>query len=195
MKNILLIIPLLLLLGCNNFPVDTAMSAFDGKDVTVPIEGCGNQPIIGFTYCRKSEGQVANDYISILGPKTNCERDEGCVYFKIFYPNGDVPAWGAWIPKDKMRAKVFWKDLLKSDVFTVGHRGYWPIKYWVYWQHPDGHEMVSETDGEIVVRVISKKYTPLHENPEDPNFAFTGVDEKGVLLRMTTGLRAYVKGK
>lgn len=196
-KSIFFVISIALMMaGCNNFPVEKAVSAMEGKDATAPIQGCGNQPIAGFTYCRVVEGEVAKAHLTVYGPVTNCDREEGCVHFKIFYPEGDVPTYSQWIKKGETSARVYWKDLIKSEVFTKGHRGYWPVKYWVYWKHPEeGNEMVSETDGEIRLRVIDKEYTPLHESATDPNYAWSFVAKDGTVVNMTTGLRTYVKGK
>ena len=165
------------------------MSAIEGKDATGPIKACGHQPIVGYTYCRKKEGQVADDKIWFYGPISNCER-EHCVYYKIYFPDG-TPSYEGKIPKDQTKEFVLWSSLIKSDAFTVGYRGLWRYVYTIYWVDNDGNERKSLSDGDIRLIVYSADYEPLHNSPENPNYAFTW-SEDGFNFKMTTGLRMYI---
>lgn len=195
-KYIILIYLNIALLGCAHAartPIkDKGMSALEGRDLTALIEGCGNQLISGYTYCRKTEGEAAKDYLYFVGPITNCKR-EFCVEFKIYNTRGEV-AYGDKILKKKNRASVPWTKLLARETFELGDRGFWPFTYWVYWIDRNGFENVSVAEGEIRLRVLAKEYIPLNEVVNDSNFvpSWGFWAKNGELIKMTTGMRTYV---
>lgn len=195
MKALLTAFLLLPLIACaGKYPLkDSGMSAVEGKDFTALIEGCGNQMIAGYTYCRKTEGEAATDALYFFGPITNCKRDF-CVEFKIYGPDGEV-VYGNSLPKKSNRAKVSWKDLLKRETFEVGDRGFWLYRYRVFWLDENKNENVSISEGEIRLRVIAKGYTPLNAVISDSNFTWVYRTKNNELIKMTTGMRTYVSKK
>ena len=110
---------------------------------------------------------------------------------KLFFPNGDA-AIGKSIPKNKTRKSVTWKEIFKKDSFQLSDRGYWPYSYKIYWKDRDGNERVTKSEGEIRLRVVSSKYVPLHESPENENFTWLHTTRNGEVVRMTTGGRTFV---
>lgn len=179
------------LIACAKVPVrDAELSALQGGDVTVLLEGCGSPLIVGYTYCRKYSGDASNESLAIVGPITNCKRDS-CVEFKIFGPDGSL-AYGDMIPKNRNRKLIPWSSLLKRGTFEELDRGFWFVVMRVYWNDADGRENISVGEGEIRLRVINKKYLPLHEVEADPNFAWAFRTLSGETVRITTGLRSYV---
>jgi hypothetical protein len=168
----------------------TASTVLDG-DATGLVEGCGNQPIVGFTYCRAQEGTAANQSIWFIGPPAKCEQAEACVFIKVWDGQGQL-VWGGSIPKGQTRVGVPWVKLLSGPVFELAHRGFWTWNMQVYWLDPEGKERVATSQGDIVVRVYRKGYLPLNEVASDPNFVWSWYDGK-CEYRLTAGLRAYVK--
>ena len=171
---------------------DVGMSAIAAGDFTALIEGCGHGMIPGYTYCRKTEGDAANDKLYFIGPVTNCKKDF-CVEFKIYGPDGEV-VYGNSIPKKKSRAEVPWNKLLKRDTFEINDRGFWLYTYRVYWNDENGNENVSVSEGEIRMRVIRKEYVDLHEVISDRNFVpqweiYTRNNET---IKITSGMRTSV---
>lgn len=168
----------------------TQSTAQDG-DASAIIEGCGHQPIVGFTYCRVEAGSSASQMLSFIGPPSKCDQAQGCVYFKVWDGSGQV-VWGGSIPKGQTRVSVAWSALLSGASFQVNHRGTWTWNETVYWRDTDGRERISKAQGDLVLRVYQSGYIPLQEVGSDPAFVWTWVDGNCV-YKMTSGLRAYVK--
>lgn len=169
---------------------NTTSPVVDG-DATGLVEGCGNQPIVGFTYCRVSEGDNAGQSISFIGPPAVCNQPEGCVFVKVVSNNGQV-VWGGVIPKKQTRVSVPWSTLLSSPTFEIGHRGFWTFREDVYWLDPDGKERVSTSQGDIILRAYRKEYVPLNNVEQDPNFVWQWT-EGDFLYKVTSSLRAFIK--
>jgi hypothetical protein len=175
---------------------DAVPAAILSGDATGLVEGCGAQPIVGFTYCRVVEGDAADQTISFIGPPAQCSDPKACVYIKVFNQAGQI-AWGDGIPKGKTRIYVAWRDLLGCAPapapcsFEKGHRGTWTFNHEVHSLDQAGHDRVEISQGDIVLRVYSKGYTPLNLVEHDPNFVWEWQDG-GFIYRMTAGLRAYV---
>ena len=182
-------------------PVDSVTAvlpsgdASTSGDLTGIVEGCGNQPIVGYTYCRMVEGDAADQSISFIGPPADCNGADGkpadsCVYIQVLNQAGQGPI-GVSIPKGQTRVSIPWKTLLGTDKFEIEHRGYWPFVIEVHWRDKDGHDRISRARGEIRLQVYKAGYTPLDKVSGDPNFAWIWVDA-GHIYKMTSGLRAYV---
>jgi hypothetical protein len=170
---------------------DQVLEPIIAGDLTAIVEGCGSQPIVGYTYCRVVEGDAANQSLSFVGPPAECsDNPNGCVFVKVLDQNGQI-AWGATFPKGQTRVSVPWKTLLGSDQFQVGNRGFWEYVTEVHWLGPDHHDRVSRAQGEIRLRVYKKGYTPLDKVSGDPNFSWRWIDN-GFEYKMTSSLRAYV---
>ena len=178
---------------------DAVQDAILAGDATGLVEGCGNQPVVGFTYCRLVEGDAADQTISFIGPPAKCNDPDSCVFIKVFNQAGQI-AWGGSIPKDQTRVYVSWRKLLGCQdppatcQFQVGNRGFWTYDHEVHWIDPDGHDRKSISQGDIVLRVYHQGYTPLDKVEADPNFVWSWVDGN-FIYHMTTGLRAYVGKK
>jgi hypothetical protein len=181
--------------GRKRVPIDpvTPSTVID-NDTTGLVQACGNQPIVGFTYCRVQEGDNSGQSISFLGPPAKCNQEDSCVFIKVWNQQSQL-IWGGSIPKDQTSVKVPWKVLLSGrDQFQLGDRGFWTFNTQVFWLDPDGRERTSTSQGDILLRVYRKGYLPLHEVREDPNFVWEWHDG-GFLYRMTSGLRAYIERK
>lgn len=175
---------------CAGVRLDTAMAAIEGGDMTALIEGCGNQLVSGYTYCRVREGQVATtDTLFFVSPVVKCNT-KPCVTFKVYFPDGS-PTLGGSIPEGQTRVGILWKDIVKRDTFELGDRGFWPYTYEVHFMDPQGLEHTMRSEGEIRMRVISKAYVPLADVAEDSNFAWRWI-ENGTPVKLTTGARTYI---
>jgi hypothetical protein len=190
MRTILYSLCILLLVGCahNWVKEDVAMAAIDGGDATVIIEGCGAQPIVGYTYCRVREGDAASSKLSIIAPPAQC-KEKQCVFYKIFYPTGE-PAVGGAIDKGVARVDVPWKMLLGRDQFGKSDRGFWPVLLEVHWIDEAGHDRKSFAEGEIRLRVMAREYQALNAISNDSNFVWSWIEGTHI-FKMTTGMRAF----
>lgn len=159
-------------------------------DASAIIVGCDNNPAVGFAYCRKSEGETAGQSISFVGPPSKCNQKDSCVYFKVWSNTGQL-VWGGSIPKGETRTSVSWKQLLSSDTFELGNRGFWTVNETVYWIDPDGRERTSVAQADIVLRVYKKGYLPLNNIKDDPSFVWVW-SEGGFIYKMTSALRSFV---
>lgn len=170
-------------------PVD-AITMSETGDVTSIVEGCGNQPFVGGTFCRVEEGAKTSAVISLIGPPAKCDRDE-CVFFKIFDTHGQL-IYGQALPKGKTRLDVSWKDIIKRDTFEMADRGTWFIRTTVFWIDIEGHEHESNSTGDIVLKVFRQAYLPLNQVENDQNFVWQWVDNNHI-YKMTSSLRAFTK--
>ena len=168
---------------------DNAMSAQEGEDYTVIIEGCGNQPVVGYTYCRFIEGNLNNQSVSLIVPPAKC-KESNCVFYKIFFPDGKTPAMGGSIPKDQTVVTIPWKELVKRGSITKGDSGFWGVLLEVHWVDVEGRDRVSFAKGEIRLRVLSRQYTPLNRTENDSNFVWDWANGE-YRSKMTTGMRAF----
>ncbi len=186
---------LLFFLSCTpSVKLDSSLyAAFEANDKTGLIEGCGQQVISGFTYCRKKEGEIAGDSLWFIGPPLKCNGEKPCITFKIFDDQGQLVGDGA-IPQGQTRVEVTWKSLLKRGTFEIADRGVWGFVYRARWNDPDGSERFTITDGEIVLRVYKREYLPLHEAPNDENLVLDWI-ENGQRIRVTTKGRTWVQRK
>lgn len=174
---------------CNTVRVDSsAVFAAEAGDKTVIIEGCGNQPVVGYTYCRVREGDPTTGKITFIAPPVKCNT-KPCVSFTLFFPDGS-PSLGFQLPDNTTRLDVPWSDLTKTIGFNRQQRGFWPVVMrWKWLSAADGREYESYAEGEIRLRVLSANYLPLNEIHDDPNFAWAWVDGKKH-FKMTTAGRA-----
>lgn len=168
--------------------VEDAMSAVEAGDYTALVEGCGNQLIPGYTYCRKMEGSSTQELLNFHAPKTECVK-EPCRTFKVFGPNGDV-VYGGEFKRGELKVGVPWSALTGSSTFEISDRGFWGVIYEIKFIDSEGRERTTLTQGEIRMRVLKKEYIPLHNVSADKGFVWKW--EAGVPVRMTTGGRTFV---
>ena len=158
-------------------------------DTSVPIEGCGNQPIVGYTYCRITANAVMPGSITVSVPPAQC-REDNCVQWKLYRPDGQEHL-GGLVPKGQTKVTIPWRQILGRESVTTGDRGFWPIKVWVRWVDEDGRDRESSAEGEVRLRVIQNNYQPLNNVSGDRNFVWIW-NEGNTFYRMTTALRTYV---
>jgi len=176
---------------CSQYAVnmDSSANAAEAGDATVIIEGCGSQPVVGYTYCRFEEGLNAETTtLTLHAPPVICDR-ESCIDVQIFFPDGS-PSLGFSIPRGETKATVLMSDLIKRKEFTKQDRGFWPVLLTIRYIGPDG-ERLTFAEGEIRLRVLSKNYVPLHEIRDSAEYAWRWRSKEGQLFRMSTSGRAY----
>lgn len=187
---------------------DALASAISANDYTAIVEGCGNQPIPGYTYCRVHEGEATSGVVTFMAPATVClDKDPvtgspwtSCASVTLYDPNGNNPI--EWkIPRGQTSMLKTWKEITGQDTFQKGDRGYWVFTVNWHWIDPTGRDQQTQVEGEIRMRVIATQvcpagsaclsYLPLNDAPDDPNFAWTWTQDN-VILKVTTGGRTYV---
>lgn len=166
-------------------------SSINDGDATGIVEGCGNQPIVGFNYCRVSEGDASDQSITFIGPPAVCNQKDSCVFVKIWNNQGQLAA-GVSIPKGSTRVQIPWKTLLAAPTFEVNSRGLWSWNTQVFYLGPDGKERSSTSQGDIVLRVYKKGYVDLHASETDPAYVWSWVMGE-FQYKMTASLRAFIK--
>jgi len=180
--------------GCAHHEVeeDPSLSPILANDTTLVIEGCGNQPVIGYTYCRKSDGSSALDTLVLHIPPVKCQKND-CVYVKILMPDGS-PAVGLSAKEGQSRLEVSWKTLLGRDVFKAGDRGFWIVLVEIHYIDRRGLLKKTLVEGEIRLRVYPNNYLPLNNIKDDPNFVWQW-RQNNRLFKMTTNGRVFMGGK
>lgn len=174
--------------GVKMRPDTSSALAAEANDKTVIIEGCGSQPVVGYTYCRVREGSPVDQTINFIAPPIKC-KNEPCVTFTIFFPNGQ-PSTDIAVPRGKTSVTVAWKDIVKRDTFEKGDRGFWPVLMTYKWIDMSGNEFTSQAEGEIRMRVLAANYVPLNETGNDPNLVWKWSSGKTRFGFSTAG-RAY----
>ena len=109
--KLLLLFSMVFLVGansCSKIVIDEGMSAVEGGDYTALIQGCGSQLVVGYTYCRKREGDLTDESIILVAPKVKC-KSEQCVSYKIFFPDGS-PTIGGMFGKEETSKRILWSD-------------------------------------------------------------------------------------
>lgn len=188
---------MLLALGaaqCSQYvrPDSSSVFAAEAGDKTVIIEGCGFQPVVGYTYCRMRENAPTVGTFALIAPPTDCNGDS-CVSFTLFMPDGQ-PSLGYQVPKKTTRLTVPWKDLVKAETFQKSHRGFWPVVMrWKWLSKTDGREYESYAEGEIRLRVLAANYVNLNEIKSDDNYAWSWSEGKQNYRMTTTGRAAAWK--
>lgn len=194
MRIFFLILTLFICMGASScsgvkLAPDNVMAAVIANDSTVVIEGCGSQPVVGYTYCRVTEGDTADMKLRLHVPPSLC-ASKPCVNYKVFFPNGE-PSLGGDVPENQSMVEIKWEDLIKKKQFGVGERGFWPILITVKWIDKDERERTSYAEGEIRLRVLRKGYIALNEINSDSNFVWSWTNNKKQIFKYTTGMRAY----
>jgi hypothetical protein len=171
--------------------VDQVVSPLIAGDATAIVEGCGQQPIVGYTFCRVQEGDAANQSLSLIAPPAQCDDDpNACAFIKVADRSGQI-VWGAQFKKGITRVTVPWSTLVGSAQFTALQEGFWQYQLEVHWLDPDHHARISKAQGSIALEVYKKGYVPLDRVSGDPNFVWEWQDG-AFEYKMTSGLRAYV---
>lgn len=170
---------------CQSIRIDPSMNAFAANDMTAIIEGCGKPPIVGYTYCRMTEGTAANHELTLKVPKSDCDRTE-CAFYEFISPQGQ-PAPSGSFEKGKTSVKVLWSDLIGRDHFTKDDRGMWGVRIRWYWIGSDKKEYSTVQEGEVRMRVLPPDYHPLHEEKDSPFFSWKWSDESGRYAVSTAG--------
>lgn len=157
-------------------------------DSTAIIMDCDGRPNVGFAYCRVQEGDSTGKNLTFVVPPAKCAR-EHCVYLEVWTQGHLV--WSSASLKDETSMTVSWRELTGRAEFIIGDRGNWTVNEVVYWTDSDGNERQSRAQGDIVLRVFKKNYTPLHNSSEDPNYAWVFSDGR-FQYKITSSLRSTV---
>jgi len=171
--------------------LDQSISSVEGGDATAIVTGCGSAPIVGYTYCRKTEGDSTSEKLIFHAPvqSKKCPTGSPCTTGKIFRPDGSVV--GLEFKNGESKAVISWEELLLSPKFEKEFRGFYLFFIETEFIDPRGERRVIFQEGEIRLRVLTKGYTPLHEVSNDRNFNYTW-SEGSYTMRLTTKGRAFV---
>lgn len=157
-------------------------------DTAVIISGCGNQPIVGYTYCRITEGLVIDKIIKVHVPPAQC-RPEGQSCVRVTFRTPDGRELSKNVPRGTTEASFSFLELMGHTTAVVGDRGFYPVVMEVNWVDEQGRDRTSAAEGELRVRVLRSGYESLVERAGDASVAWRwSVD--GFVLEMTTALRA-----
>lgn len=180
-----------LTISCGSIVIDDSVNAAEANDTTVILQGCGNQPISGFTYCRRTEGPITDqDVIYVHIPESNCDR-ESCVEIQVFAPGGtQIPP--IFVPRDRRLQPMHWAELVGRNEFNRGDKGLWTIGMIIYWKDNEGLERRTAMAGEIRLRVLADGYTSLHQSRGEGPYAFRWDVEGPYRLGYTTSGRSSV---
>ena len=165
------------------------MAAVEAGDFTALIEGCGNQLVPGYTYCRKQEGTATADQkITLVAPAT--EKKKVAATYKIFFPDGSPSLGGSFNP-NSTRVDISWKDLTRRATFEVNDRGFWGVLIEVNYVDNEGNSQRILVEGEIRMRVLKANYVPLNDVQDDPSYSWKW-KHNSLNVAMTTAGRTYV---
>jgi hypothetical protein len=188
MKFILVLV-LFFSTSCSNVVIDSSVGAVESNDTTATVQGCGNPPIAGYTYCRKSVGDATNDFIVFVAPVTKCNAPP-CAEWKIF--DADLqPIAGDFFSATTSTAKVYWSTITGKSTFDQNDLGIFPFEFKIRYLNNQDQEGSFFVQGEIRLRVLATKYISLDNTPNDSNFTFFNT-YNGYQVKMTTAGRSTV---
>ena len=193
MKNYLwsglVFIALVIIVSCA-IPLDSGMSAIDGRDFTIGIVGCGETGA-SHILCRVTEGGGTGEVIRLIFPPLDCSR-ASCVEFQ-FWRKDNSPGYAGSVKKGQTEALIRVSDIvghadriLSSDdgEYSVSARGYFTN---------DGQEFSALGDGFVRLLVLSPGYKRL--SCGDPNSAWSVEIKKGCTIEYSSRFRSTLCGK
>lgn len=166
----------------------TTVLAAEANDVTVIIQGCGQQPIVGYTYCRVREGSPTSQLVTFMAPPIKC-KTKPCITYTVYYPNGE-PTKDIAVPDGKTQVSLSFADLTKRSAFIKFDRGFWPVVMKYRWIDQAGNEFTTTAEGEIRLRVLALQYVSLINSPNDPNLVWKW-SNSGFKYGFSTAGRSY----
>lgn len=195
-KSLLVILGILtytipLVMGCASHRVklDEGKSSIESNDMTSPIQGCGHQPIVGYTYCRKMEGAPTTEKITFFAPPAICKQ-KTCVHGTLYKPDG-LPALSVPFVGGATRQDVSWTTILGSPTFAAGGRGIYLWCLAVTFTDNTGNDRTMQTCGEIRLRVVANNYIPLNNSISDQNYVWIWCYNKWI-MKMTSSGRTFI---
>ena len=189
MMRLFLTLILLCIVSCSSVVIDRSMGAIDANDTTAIIQGCGNQAIVGYTYCRKSVGDSTQDFLIMIVPQTKCNKPP-CAEYKIFSPDLQ-PIIGDFFSSTSSTAKVYWNQITGKTTFDQNDLGIFPFEYKIRYLNDQNQEGAFYMQGEIRLRVLASGYQSLEDTVNDSNFTFFNT-YNGYQLKATTSGRATI---
>ena len=137
-----------------DIPLDNIIPSIIAEDPTAVIEGCGHQPISGYTFCRKTEGQKSTDVLIFITPPIICAK-KPCIFIKVYSPQSDM-VLSFNVLEGQTRSEVSWKQLIGKEHFSLQDRGFWSFIYHMTFTDSEGFERTLSMEGEIRLRIFIK---------------------------------------
>ena len=168
---------------------DLPISLLEAQEPTLLIEGCGNRPASGYTYCRLVEGSIESQKIMFHFPPVTCGSDK-CIHLKIINAHG-LAVIGLSLNKMETRLDVSWEKLLERKIVQSGDRGIWIALAEI--RFTEGSQIKKITlEGEIRVRVLPMGYLSLSTIENDSSYYWEWND-KNNLFKMNKGGQTFVR--
>lgn len=182
---------LLLLLSCQNFPIDTAMSADEGRALTLVLGGCGKKDTRGYLFIEKNEGDGTSCVVTATVPAVKCSRSV-CGRWQVVMQDGSYGLGGS-LPLGASTFSVRLKDLLgHSEDLGKADDGEMSIMTELYFTTPDGVEHHKIMQARVRLVVQKTGYESLACN--DRVVAFSKWVNSQCLAQYTTQLRSTTCG-
>ena len=180
--------------ACQSIPMDRSVSAAEGRDVTVTLEGCQEGPKNGYLFCRSQEGSGSGSLLTLTVPPLSCSDDRtSCAQFQFFRKDGST-GYGGGIPKGQNHANFTVGQVIgTSDDIQEFHDGEYRVEVIAFFQDNDGMEHSRTGSGLVRVKVLRRDYVPaLCDAPE---IAWKVDLKKDCQAHITTQYRSAICGK
>lgn len=153
MKYFLLVVAAIVFNGCNSFPVDKAMAAWDGGEPTAFVEGCGDTVRKGLIGVALREGANPSCRLRVYVPKSNCDRSH-CAFVQLWRKDGSQ-GYGVGIPKDQTSTSFTVSEVIgHTSPVEISDRGPYLLTVGVYWKDPEDHDVEKLSKAKAWIRVI-----------------------------------------
>lgn len=179
--------------SCAPLAIDNSMSASDGFEPTLAMEGCGRAKINdGYLFCKLAEGgDPSLSPITLYYPKTECTRDS-CIQFQILHLDGTF-GYGMGLKSGETEAHFTLKDVLDSDETSLTQDGEYLVMNRIYYKDPlTGGDKAVSVYGFLRVNVMKKDYKALL--CDDPSMGWETMARKTCKIQYSTKGRGAVCG-
>ena len=177
--------------SCHSFREDTLpLSAFDGNDETIVMQGFGQKAALGLLHVRVHEESVPDGMITVIFPKLNCKL-ESCAEIKAIRDGNIYPIGSFKVGENEHKFPL--SSLIRDDTHVLPqYDGAYRLIIEYYYETDEG-EQHRKMSGRVFLSVLKKGYVPVACN--SPDIAVIETVFPGCEAQFTTKGRAALCGQ
>lgn len=172
--------------------IDTAMSAREGRELTVLMRGCDGKLTKGYHYCSLPEGALPVREISLIFPPSDCWRNS-CIEFQFLRRDGSL-GYGGSVPAGEVEVRIPLSKIVGYELpLAKRHEGEFRVLANYWYRDREGLEKRAEIQGIVRLWIHEAGYTRLICG--DPETGWELPVDNGCRAHFSTGGRTAFCGK